>query len=305
MSSAVLASVDRHTRLAGHNRLALLLFGLAGSARYGINVFKVREVLRCPPLAPLPAMRPQVRGAVQYRGREIAVIDLQAAIGADVPADPTRGHLLVTEFNGGLHGFLIGSVDRIVHVDVAGVETPAPGLDAGARISAVTRIEGALIGIVDVEQILANAQPPADAMPADAPIRARLATLSARRVLVADDSALARRQIRDVIIALGLECELAIDGRDALARLRAADRAGAGHVLLVSDIEMPGLDGYALTRAVRADPALSGLPVLLHSSLSGVFNERLVTEVGANRFLAKFQPRALAEAIAAMVMPPG
>jgi two-component system chemotaxis response regulator CheV len=120
-----------------------------------------------------------------------------------------------------------------------------------------------------------------------------------RRVLVVDDSQIARRRVLNVLQQLHVECVVASDGREALDQLLAlsTERDDAGVDLVISDIEMPRLDGYALTRAIREEPALRRLKVLLHSSLSGVFNEAMVREVKADRFIAKFQPDLLAQAV--------
>lgn len=297
MSSPLLASVDRHTRLAGHNRVALLLFTLGSSQRYGINVFKVREILRMPALRRLPGQGRVQCGVFDYRGRTVTVIALGLAL--DLPAEEQRAsHLIVCEFSGSVQAFAVDGVDHIVHVDGTAMERPDSTPGGHSRLSAVARVEGELVGIVDVEQVLAEAS----LVPAPPEITVQVPPqLRTARILVADDSALARRNVIEVLAQVGLKATLAGDGEEALSVLRAAAERGQPYEVLISDIEMPRLDGYALTRALRADPAYSGLRILLHSSLSGVFNEQLVRDVGADRFLAKFQPQALAEAVLSML----
>jgi two-component system chemotaxis response regulator CheV len=123
--------------------------------------------------------------------------------------------------------------------------------------------------------------------------------LSPRRIMVADDSVIARRRLVALFKQMNIECVVAQDGREALERLlELVDADPAERVkLVVSDIEMPRLDGYALTRAIRETPSLRQLKVVLHSSLSGLFNEAMVKEVNADRFVAKFQPDLLAKAV--------
>jgi len=142
-----------------------------------------------------------------------------------------------------------------------------------------------------------------DAAPAELSLQMqRLADahmLAPRRVMVVDDSLIARRRLVELFKQMNIECVVAQDGREALERLHelaAADPA-EGVKLVVSDIEMPRLDGYALTRAIREAPALCRLKVVLHSSLSGIFNEAMVKEVKADAFVAKFQPDLLAHAV--------
>ncbi|WP_062534884.1 chemotaxis protein [Mizugakiibacter sediminis] len=298
MATALLDSVDRFTRLAGHNRAAMLLFRLDGGPRFAINVFKVREVLRCPPLARLPTMHELIAGAFDYRGRTIPVIDLVRAMNYPPLAAPAEAHLIVSEFSRSVQAFLVRDVERIVHCDGAALEAPGHGLGYGARVSAVTRIDGALVAVIDVEQILAEVNG------TQAEVSPRLRDAAQRagargRVLVADDSAVARRQLVEVLKQMEIECVVAHDGREALAMLReqAALPPAERIALVISDIEMPALDGYALTRAIREDAALAPLKVVLHSSLSGGFNEAMVRNVGADRFIAKFQPDLLAASV--------
>lgn len=297
---SILERVERHTRLAGHNRAAMLVFGLGqGCARCAINVYKVREVLRCPPIEPLPGQHEWVAGVVDYRGRTIPAIDLARAFGLPTLVGCGQSHLAVTEFSRSTQAFVVGAVDRIVHVDVASIEPPCGGM-VGARVSATTRIDGALVMIADVEQILAETSA------APAPLSSGLhgvcaaAGRLAHRVLIVDDSAIARRYIADLAEKLGLAHELAADGEQALALLRESVQRGSGPALpavVVSDIEMPRLDGYALTRAIREDARFASVRVLLHSSLSGGFNAETVAKVGADRFVAKFHSDALAQAV--------
>ena len=117
--------------------------------------------------------------------------------------------------------------------------------------------------------------------------------------MVVDDSLVARNQLVNLFRQMDVECVVAQDGVEALDRLRELADApeGEGVALVVSDIEMPRMDGYALTRAIRETVELRKLKVLLHSSISGIFNEGMVREVNADRFVAKFQPDVLAQAV--------
>lgn len=299
MAGTLLESVDRYTRLAGHNRVAMLLFRLGDAQLYAINVFKVREVLRRPPLERMPGARELLAGSCDCRGQTIPVIDLAAALGHASLRDDPSAHLIVTEFNRSVQGFLVAEPHGIAHCDGESMAAPAAALGFGSRVNAVTRVDGALVAVVDVEHVLASLDEAPMALSASLQQTALDRPLSPRRVLVADDSQVARRRVTDFFRQLGIECLVAGDGREALDRLlELAQRpAEEGVNLVVSDIEMPRMDGYALTRAIRDTPALRRLKVLLHSSLSGVFNESMVKDVGADRFVAKFQPDVLARAV--------
>jgi two-component system chemotaxis response regulator CheV len=305
MAGALLDSVERYTRLAGHNRVAMLLFRLGDAQLFGINVFKVREVLRRTPLERMPTAHALLAGTCDYRGQTIPVIDLAAALGYAPLQDEASAHLIVTEFNRTVQGFLVADLQRIVHCEGESLVAPTSALGFGARVNAVSRIDGALLAVVDVEHVLASI----DAVPVELSDQmlhtATRHELSPRRVLVVDDSQIARRRVVGLFKQMGIECLVAQDGREALERLLelAEGAPEAGVKLVLSDIEMPRMDGYALTRAIRETPSLRRLKVLLHSSLSGVFNAAMVNEVGADRFVAKFQPDVLAQAVLELLPP--
>jgi two-component system chemotaxis response regulator CheV len=310
MSETLLDKIGRQTQLAGHNRVAMLLFTLGDEQLFGINVFKVREVLRRPPLEHMPGVHALLAGSCDYRGQTIPVIDLAAALGYAPLRDVASAHLLVTEFSGSVQGFLVSDLQRMVHCDGDSLVAPTSVLGFGARVNAVTRIGGALLAVVDVEHVLASIDAPPHELSTQLQRIADEQPRPLRRVLVADDSQIARRRVVGLLRRMGMECVVARDGREALEQLLAlsTEQGDAAIDLVISDIEMPQLDGYALTRAIREVPALRRLKVLLHSSLSGGFNAALVREVQADRFVAKFQPDLLAQAVLDLLAvdpPPG
>ena len=305
MSVTLLDKVERQTQLAGHNRVAMLLFTLGDTQLFGINVFKVREVLRRPPMERMPGVHALLAGSCDYRGQTIPVIDLAAALGYPPLQDVACAHLMVTEFNRSVQGFLVADVERMVHCDGDTLVAPGAALGFGSRVNAVTRVDGALLAVVDVEHVLGIIDAGPTELSAQVERIAGERPRALRRVLVADDSQIARRRVVALLQQLRIECVVVSDGREALEQLLAlADETGdAGVDLVISDIEMPRLDGYALTRAIRETPSLRRLKVLLHSSLSGIFNEAMVREVKADRFIAKFQPDLLAQAVLELLPP--
>jgi two-component system chemotaxis response regulator CheV len=306
MSGPLLDNVERQTRLAGHNRVAMLLFRLGDAQLFGINVFKVREVLRRPPLERMPGAHALIAGSCDYRGQTIPVIDLAAALGYAPLVDVDSAHLMVTEFSRSVQGFLVADLQRMVHCDGESLTAPSGALGFGSRVNAITRVDGSLIAVVDVEHVLASIDAAPNELSAQMLRVAGAHALSPRRVLVADDSVIARRRLVNLFKQMNIECVVAQDGREALERLHELADApeGEGVNLVVSDIEMPQMDGYALTRAIREAPALRRLKVVLHSSLSGLFNEAMVKEVNADRFVAKFQPDLLAQAVMELLPEP-
>ncbi|HZX71409.1 MAG TPA: chemotaxis protein [Rhodanobacter sp.] len=299
MSGTLLQKVDRHTRLAGHNRVAMLLFRLGDEQLFGINVFKVRQVLRRPPMERVQGVHELMAGSCDYRGQTIPVIDLAAALGYAPLRDAVSAHLMVTEFSGSVQGFLVADLQRMVHCQGEAMSAPASSLGFGSRVNAVTRVDGALLAVVDVEHVLASIEAAPPGLSSQLQREACTRSLAQRRVMVVDDSGIARRRVVKVFKQMGMDCVVAGDGREALDRLLelAAGDPARMIELVVSDIEMPRLDGYALTRAIRDAPGLRPLKVVLHSSLSGLFNETLIKEVKADRFIAKFQPDLLARAV--------
>ncbi|MET0549153.1 MAG: chemotaxis protein [Xanthomonas sp.] len=299
MSHDLLNRIDQRTRLAGHNRLALLLFRLGGRQLFGVNVFKVQEVLRRPELFQVPGLPLQFSGVADVRGRSVPVLDLGLAIGhpeREPNADTAPGYLVVTEFNRSVQGFLVSGVERIVNIAVEDIHPP-PELGAeSSYLTAVTRFQGELIQVIDVESVLADiAQTRVEAN-----LDPSLALTGPQlQVLVVDDSRVARQQIRSVLDQLGVAATLLSDGRQALDHLLQIHAAGENpaerYAMVISDIEMPAMDGYTLTTEIRRHPGLAGLYVLLHTSLSGVFNNAMVERVGANAFVAKYSPNELAE----------
>lgn len=297
MASGLLESIDRSTQLAGYNRLALLLFRLDERQIFGINVFKVQEVIVTPRLTTVPAAHPLIRGVAELRGGIVPVIDLALALGQ--VADQPPAHVIVTEYNRTVQGFLVRAVERIVHVDVAAVQPPPGDTGDSGYLTAITRYGKELVEIVDVEKVLAEVmgepQPLSEEL-----VRSGRELAGGRRVLVVDDSRVARNQVEKVLQQVGVECTLVNDGREALNYLQALAQQGPiGERLLmvISDIEMPGVDGYSLTTEIRRDPRLRDLYVLLHTSLSGIFNKAMVEKVGANRFIAKFGADELAAGV--------
>lgn len=303
MSQDLLDRIDQRTRLAGHNRLALLLFRLGSRQLFGVNVFKVQEVLPRPPLFTLPQLPLAFAGAADVRGRSVPVLDLARAIGhRGEDADDPR-YLVVTEFNRSVQGFLVAGVDRIVNVAVEQIQPPPELGGESNYLTGVTRHNGELIQLIDVESVLA------ESMPRHSDVGALTALPTGgggpREVLVVDDSRVARNQIRTVLQQLGLEATLLSDGRQALDHLQALAQNGQPpcerYAMVISDIEMPAMDGYTLTTEIRRDPALRGLFVLLHTSLSGVFNQAMVERVGADDFVPKYSERELAQRVAARI----
>ncbi|MGF1707904.1 chemotaxis protein CheV [Enterovibrio baiacu] len=301
--SGILDTVNQRTQLVGQNRLELLTFRLMRKQRYGINVFKVKEVLQCPKLTSMPNLHPLVKGVAHIRGQTISVIDMSLATGGLPITDPENRFIIISEFNRSTQGFLVGSVERIVNMHWEAILPPPEGTGSSNYLTAVTEIEGELVEILDVEKILNQISPVnediSEEVLANKPVFEE-GSSKPTKVLVADDSSVARRQVKRAVETIGYDVVLAHDGRDALIKLQ--EMAAEGDIteqiaLVISDIEMPEMDGYTLTTEIKKDASLKGLHVVLHSSLSGVFNEAMVERVGADAFIPKFDPDELSAAV--------
>ncbi len=302
--AGILDSVNQRTQLVGQNRLELLLFRLQGEQIYGINVFKVKEVLQCPKLTMIPQRHPVVRGVAHIRGGTIPIMDMSMAIGQmPIPeSDIATSFIIITEYNRKTQGFLVGGVERIVNLNWEEIHPPPKGAGRENYLTAVTRIENKLVEIIDVEKILAEVAPIEESLNESFVEQATSRNAEAQHtVLVVDDSVVARKQIQNCLQAIGLTVITRNDGKQALDYLRELVDDGSSlsdHLaLMISDVEMPEMDGYTLTTNCKNDPRLAGLYIMLHTSLSGVFNKAMVEKVGADDFMAKFSPDELAERV--------
>ena len=303
--ASVLDSVNQRTRLVGQNRLELLLFSLGGNQLYGINVFKVKEVLQCPPLNEIPKRNPVVRGVAHIRGGTIPIMDLKLATGHAQLTDLENCFVIITEYNRSTQGFLVKGVERIINMNWGDIHPPPRGAGRNNYLTAVTEVDGKLVEIIDVEKILSEVSPMMENVSAEIIESAQENISVQKHVLIVDDSSVARKQIDKVVQSLGIKTTLRKDGQEALEFLAELLEQGKDpyHELLmiISDIEMPEMDGYTFTAEVRANPQLSNMHIVLHTSLSGVFNEAMVKKVGANAFIAKFNPDELANRVNARI----
>ncbi len=299
--AGVLDSVNQRTQLVGQNRLELLLFRLANEQLYGINVFKVKEVLQCPALNEIPQRNPVVRGVAHIRGGTLPIIDMNQAIGRMPLDDLETCFVIITEYNRNTQGFLVRGVERIVNMNWEDIHPPPKGAGRNNYLTAVTEVDDKLVEIIDVEKILAEVSPIREEVSEGIIEDGVAERVVQKHVLIVDDSTIARKQIQRVIEGMGISTTLRKDGREGYEYLQEMVEQGKDPyeelILVISDIEMPEMDGYTFTAEVRNNPKLKDLHIILHTSLSGVFNESMVKKVGANDFLAKFHPDELAKRV--------
>jgi two-component system chemotaxis response regulator CheV len=308
--SDLLKNIDARTKLAGTNKLEILMFSLGSDPTtgrretFGINVFKVREVMRTPPITRAPEMPAAVEGMVSLRGILVPVVDLGKYAGIGQDRKPEI--MIVTEYNRHTQGFLVEGVDTILRLDWAQMRVPPAMLvsQMGGLVTAVTEIaDGRLVMMLDVEKVLSETTHYDD----DFLFKGLVPIAGEQRtVFFADDSAVARKQIERTLDALGLKHLGSMNGRQAWTELqKIADYAGSVQRSLkelvsaiLTDVEMPEMDGYMLTKQIKSDPRFAGIPVIMHSSLSSASNRALGQSVGVDEYVPKFEPQRLAETLA-------
>lgn len=300
--SNLLNTVDSRTNLVGQNRLEILLFNLRGSQLYAINVFKVREVLALPKVTIMPHQHPSIHGVAHMRGMTVPIYNLSGAIGMrPLPANEDST-IIVTEYNSTVQAFLVGSVDRIVNMNWEHIKPPPSGSGRHHFLTAITHVEDRIVEIIDVEKVLSEVQPAKTEIPEGILDDAVISHAQGMEVLLVDDSHTALTQARATLESIGIKVHTATDGARGLAQLKQwADEGGENLnqrlLMVVTDAEMPVMDGYMLTTEIRRDDRLRDLFVVLHTSLSGSFNEAMVKKVGCDAFLSKFQPEELARLV--------
>lgn len=297
--AGILDGVDQRTQLVGANRLELLLFRLRGSQLYGINVFKVQEVIRCPALTHVPNSKSVVKGIANMRGRTIPVIDLSMAMSGPPMEQTENSFVIIADYNRTIQGFLVDGVERIVNMNWEEILPPPKGSGKNSYMTAVTRVDEKLVEIIDVEKILSEVAGVTEEVSDD--VANDNADLEGANILVVDDSSVARRQIKRTLDQLGIESTLVNDGKEALDILldwaEEDPNIAQNLTMVISDVEMPNMDGYTLTTEIRKNPVLKDLFIILHTSLSGVFNNAMVEKVGADKFIPKFDADELAGAV--------
>ncbi|MDX1765225.1 MAG: chemotaxis protein [bacterium] len=312
------AKHDERTLRVGSNKMELLEFqiekpGAEGELYhgvYGINVSKVMEVIRMPELTEIPNAPPFMLGLVQLRGKTIPIISLALWMGIPETArDNQNDKIIVTEFNNTSFGFVVHRANRIRRIAWDVIQLPPEMVNEkfGGNITGTTVIEDdRLLLMIDLERIVADLSPKKE----DAftpPVTTGDPDAKTRRILVADDSVVARKQIQTILSKGNFEIELVIDGRKAWHRLEEyytqAREEGLSirdlvHVVL-TDVEMPEMDGYTLTRKIKNDDRFKVIPVIMHSSMSGESNVARGKEAGCDVYVVKFDPELLFKTVSA------
>lgn len=277
----------------------LLLFYLNDQRLFGLGTLKIREIMPYSPLSRLPKSHPSVIGTMDFRGSVVPVIDMASAVGypAMSQEDRKNASIIVTDVQRQEIGFLVKSVRKIVETQWKDVLPPPPSLGEKAFITGLIQLEKELVQLLDVELLLARVYPesvnPSEVVLTDV----QRETLKGLNILLVDDSHVARKQLSDVLDSKDVSYSVTTNGNDAMDRLLGAQQEGRPIDILVSDIEMPGLDGYELTFNVRDKQGLRQPYIILHTSLNSEMSVSYATQVGADEALTKFDAEELLQAI--------
>lgn len=311
--------VDERSNLTELNKFEMLVFRLgraSGGDRcelYGMNVFKIREIVQMCAVTTMADSSPHMLGVVNLRGEMIPVIDLAGMVGCT----PVTGlnTLIITEFARTTQTFAVQDVEDIVRLEWSDVLSAERNV-AGTAVTSFAKLDGdvphtRLAQVLDVETLIRAMSPMEDSGIDPGDVGVCLELRPDTFVLVADDSVVARRLIKQALETMNAPCIMTKTGMEAWETLnRLADAAEAEGLsvtdkvaLILSDLEMPEMDGFTLTRLVKQNPRFKSIPVVIHSSLSGAANEELVRRTGADGYVAKFVAKDLGAAIRTVMHP--
>ncbi|MBU9845836.1 chemotaxis protein [Rahnella ecdela] len=304
--------IDERTNLTSSNRFELLLFRLGTSPEdeqselFGINVFKLREIVPMPTLTKAAGMASPMMGMANIRGEIIPVIDLPAVVGC-VPKTGLN-ILLVTEYARSTQAFAVESVDDIVRLEWSQVLAAESGVKS-RNITSIARLDTdksstRLALVLDVEQILHDIIPNSN-IDMDKKKTSAFKLKPGTVAIVAEDSKVARQMLEKGLNMMEIPAQMHVTGLEAWNKIRKmAEECKAEGLpiadkisFVLTDLEMPEMDGFTLTLNIKRDEFLKNIPVIIHSSLSGSANEDHVRKVGADGYVAKFEINELEAAI--------
>ena len=277
----------------------LLLFRLSHTQLFALGTLKIRELVPFSKLSAIPQSHPAILGAATVRGHTIPIIDMAAAVGYAPISEQefANAYIIITDCQRMVMGFLVRSIDKIIECNWRDIESPPDNLGKNAFLTGVTRVDDKLVQLLDVELLLSKIFPTSPESTRAILTDVQREILKPLNILLVDDSMVARKQLSDALDSINIPYLVTSDGREALSIMEEAAKEGRPVDLLVSDIEMPGLDGYELAFEVKNTPALADAYIILHTSLSSEISVSQAHQVGANEALTKFDAHELIEAM--------
>jgi len=289
--------------VAAGNNLQLLLFSLGGKQRYGINVFKVREIITCPEITHVHSGHPAIIGIFSIRQMTIPLVDLARVIGRPSEVNTKEGTVIIAEYNRQSLAFLVNNVERIIDIDWESIVPPPKGIGHETFITAIVKSEKELIEILDVERIMWTVLGMPKNISDDVAQAARHLGAENSLVVAADDSRVARTMMAKVFESIGVEYILFESGVEAYATLtewiNSADPRRERLTMLIADVEMPEMDGPTLVEKIRGLAEFKNLYIVLHSSIEQRYYEDRMKTLHIDKFITKFDPDSLGNAVMA------
>ncbi|MDQ7042434.1 MAG: chemotaxis protein [Sulfurimonas sp.] len=275
---------------------------------YGINVSKVREIIRVPQLTDLPGTPEFIEGIFELRDVVIPVVNLAKWMGITEPESAANNsRIIITEFNNILIGFVVHEAKRIRRISWSEIEpatfmSGSGGLDSN-KITGVTKIEGDnVLLILDLESVVQELglySPDVDNIPEELEMFSGTA-------LILDDSATARKIVKEALLKMGFSVVEAMDGEEGLSKLgelyeRYGENIEDELKIIISDVEMPRMDGFHFAANVKDDVRFKGIPIVFNSSISDHFSEGRGKEAGGEAYLVKFEASSFYNEVARVV----
>lgn len=281
---------------SGTNELEILEFTIAGNI-FGINVAKVKEIMQYAPVKPMPNSHPCIEGVFMPRDVIITVIDLAHYMGLPANEDISREMLIVTSFNKMNAAFHVHSVVGIHRLNWNDIEKPDSTIYGGEEglATGIAKVGSKLITIVDFEKIVVDISPQTGIQMSEIEElgpRER----SAKPIVIAEDSALLKKMLLEALTKAGYTNVKAFaNGQEAWDYIESVRDAlmASGNPLntmvsaVITDIEMPRMDGHRLTKLIRDERTLKGLPVIIFSSLIDEAMRNKGEQLGATAQLSK------------------
>ncbi|PSW05191.1 chemotaxis protein [Photobacterium lipolyticum] len=277
----------------------MLLFQLTQNQSFAIGTLKVKEIVPYTKLTSIPHSHPTVLGAASLRGVTLPVIDMAKAVGYPPLSknEIKKCYIIITDCQRKLVGFLVRGINKITECNWHDIDAPPASLGNNVFVTGVTKVEDKLVQLLDVELLMSKIFPadPDSLHPVLTDIEREM--LRPLKILLVDDSAVARRQLSQALDSISIPYFIATNGLDALNMMKRAAEAGEPFNILVSDIEMPGLDGYELAFEVQNNDKLNTIYIILHTSLSSEISVSQAHQVGAHEALTKFEANELIHAM--------
>ncbi|GLT20046.1 chemotaxis protein CheW [Vibrio zhanjiangensis] len=266
---------------------------------FAIGTLKVREIVPYQPTTQIPYSHHHVVGTVTIRNHTIPVINMPAAIGLRPiqPEEYSSCYLIVTDCLRTIVAFMVRSIEKIIECDWKTIESSPKATGKNVFVTGITRFEEKIVQMLDVELLLSKIYPQYESTAVPMLTDIEREKLKVLKILLVDDSAIARKQLSEALDSINIGYQICNNGIEALALMKEEAAKGQPIELLVSDIEMPGLDGYELAFETQSDHSLSKAYIILHTSLSSEICVDRAQQVGAHEALEKFNASDLIKAM--------